>query len=225
MSSEGTPNLKGLAIVVFAFAILTMSGLGSYYATLSAQPKVVSGEGFTGGHFVENNMQMQQLTLVEIMDSDWNSTTAQPKFYVMGSHGLESSANIVVPVNTMIQLTIVAYDTPTDSSEDGQGVVSGVIGGSMVLINGTSASMDDMPGQWSQNVTSVPGSMLAHTFSIPDLGINVPVVGGDTQIVYLKFAKAGTYTWYCLPTCGFGASGADGAMSKAGWMMGQITIK
>ncbi len=198
------------------FAVITASGLGSYFATLGGVPSrtIVPQEG-----------SAYHLSLVEIMDAQWNSTTAQPVFYAMGPKGLESAANIVLPANTLIEVSIVSYDTPTPGSSDGMGVVSGTVNGNVYLINGTMASMNSMPGQWGTNVTEVSGADLAHTFTIPQLGINLPVVGGDTEIAYLYLTKTGTFTWYCETPCGFGPAGMDGAMSKTGWMAGQITVQ
>jgi len=164
------------------------------------------------------------LMLIEPMNVGWNATTAQPKFYVVGQGGLGSSANISLPVRTLIQVTIVSYDTPTNGSTDQQGRVNGTLGGNVYLINGTTASMSSMPEQWGTNVTSVPGASLAHTISIPELGVNIPVVGGDTEIAYLYFTRTGTFTWVCLTPCGFGPNGALGAMSTSGWMTGTVTI-
>jgi plastocyanin len=125
----------------------------------------------------------------------------------------------------MIQVSIVSYDTPTPGSTNSMGVVNGTVGNKVYLINGTTASMSSMPAQWGQNVTSVPGAVLAHTFTIQGLGVNIPVVGGDTSIAYLYLTKPGTYTWYCQTPCGLGSDGMGGAMSANGWMTGQITVK
>lgn len=165
-----------------------------------------------------------RLTLMEPMDSAWNSTLAQPKFYVVGASGLESSANIRVPVHTLIELTIISYDTPTPGSLDPDGKVLGTVGGELYLINGTTAMGTDPTQHWGQNVTSVSGSMLAHTFSVQQLGINIPVVGGDTEIAYLYFNQTGTFQWVRLTPCGFAPNGSQGAMSTPGWMEGQITV-
>jgi len=70
----------------------------------------------------------------------------------------------------------------------------------------------------------VPGATLAHTFTIEQLGINIPVVGGDAEIVYLYLNQTGTFPWICLTPCGFGHLGMMGAMSMLGWMEGQITV-
>jgi hypothetical protein len=216
LNLDRQPSLKGLGIVAVVFAVITVAGLGSYLATSSGQQRAsTSGE----------NNGVYHLMLVEAMNSPWNSTMSQAKFYVMGPNGLQSASNITIPVKTLIQLTIVSYDTPTPGSSDQMGVVTGTVGGNMYLVNGTNASMGGMPQQWGQNVSSVPGAALAHTFTVQELGINVPVVGGDTQIAYLYFNKTGTFTWMCLTPCGFGPNGAEGAMSATGWMSGQLTVK
>jgi heme/copper-type cytochrome/quinol oxidase subunit 2 len=166
------------------------------------------------------------LNLVEIMGNEWNSTAgAQPQFSVLGSHGLESSASISLPVNTLIQVTILSYDTPTPNSTPDQAKVTGTVGGKMYLINGTTASMSNMSqimSPWGANVTSVPVGQLAHTFSIPSLGINIPVIGGSVEIAYIIINQPGTYTWVCLTPCGLGANGLQGAMEAPGWMTGNI---
>lgn len=202
--------------MVVAFAIIAAAGLGSYVASNQNQSKTTTTEQVGG---------VYHLLLIEPMNSGWNATLAQPKFFVVGPTGLESSANITLPVKTLIQVTIVSYDTPTPGSTDAMGVVNGTMGGSVYLINGTTASSGMMPEQYAQNVTSVPGAALAHTFTIQQLGINIPVVGGDTEIASLYFAKAGIYTWLCQTPCGFGPNGAEGAMSAAGWMTGHVTVR
>ncbi len=202
--------------MVVVFAVITASGVGSYLATSASNP---------GTTFVNHGDGVFHLSLVEIMNTQWNSTMAQPEFYVMGPKGLESSANIILPAKTLIEISIVSYDTPTPGSSDEMGVVNGTVNGDVYLINGTMASMNSMPGQWGMNVTQVAGSDLAHTLTIPQLGVNLPVVGGDTEIAYVYLTKSGTFTWYCETPCGFGPTGMDGAMSKTGWMAGQITVQ
>ena len=205
-------SLKGLEVFIIIFGALM--GITALYV---------------GVNYPNSNSDLQQqtgpfkITLMEIMDTAWNSSVAQPQFTMMGVNGLQPAGNIRLPAHTLIQLTIISYDTATADSSDSEGAVSGTVGGNMYLINGTSAMGTDVSQRWGQNVTSVPGAMLAHTFSIQQLGINVPVVGGDAEIVYLYLNQTGTFPWICLTPCGFGHLGMMGAMSMFGWMEGQIT--
>jgi heme/copper-type cytochrome/quinol oxidase subunit 2 len=203
-----------VTVAVVIAGIVLAAALGYYFATVTATP-VVTAPPKTGPF---------RLMLIEPMNSAWNTTTAQPKFYVVGNKGLESSANISLPVKTLIEVTIVSYDTPTAGSQPQQGLVNGTIGGTVYMINGTTASMSSAPMPWGENVTSVPAASLAHTFTIPQLGINIPVVGGDTEIAYLYFNKAGTYQWFCLTPCGLGPDGMEGAMATPGWMTGTVIV-
>ena len=92
------------------------------------------------------------------------------------------------------------------------------------MINGTTAMGTSVSPPYGTNVTSIPGAMLAHTFTIQQLGINIPVVGGNTEIAYLYLNETGTFPWICLTPCGFGPTGMQGAMSTAGWMEGNVTV-
>jgi hypothetical protein len=166
------------------------------------------------------------LTLLETMGNKWNSTAteSQPVFFVAGPSGLESSANISLPANRMIELVIISYDTPTPPPAQYSNV-TGTIGNKMYLVNGTSASMSS-PMSWGAEVSYVPAAEIAHTFTITSLGINIPVVGGDTEIAFLYLTQTGTFTWQCYTPCGFSnvSGGWSGAMVTPGWMTGEVTV-
>jgi len=173
-----------------------------------------------------SNSTPYMLTLLETMGNKWNSTAAesQPVFFVAGPSGLESSANISLPANRMIELVIISYDTPTPPPAQ-YSSVTGTIGNKMYLVNGTSASMSS-PMSWGAEVSSVPAAQIAHTFTITSLGINIPVVGGDTEIAFLYLTQTGTFTWQCYTPCGFPNvnGGWSGAMVTPGWMTGEVTV-
>ncbi len=215
-------SLKGLQCLILVISAGLIGALSLYYGTQ------VHGFGSSSAQTSAASTSLQtgvfRLTLIEIMDTGWNSSMAQPQFSILGPNGTQPAANILLPAHTLIQLTIVSYDTPTVGSTDMEGKVTGTVGGTVYLVNGTSAAGMDTSQHWGQNVTSVPGAMLAHTFSIPQLGINIPVVGGDLEIAYLSLNQTGTFQWICLTPCGFGPTGMQGAMSAPGWMEGQVTV-
>ena len=221
MSENKLPSLKGLAALVVVFAVVTASGFGSYFATSSRSEQPISSSSQSGPY---------ALTLVEVMQNMWNSSgVMQPKFFVLGNHGLESSANLSLPAHRLIQLTIVSYDTPTPGSTDAQGVVSGTQGGTVFLLNGSIASgMANVTmanaADWGKNVTSMPGKALVGTVTIPQLGINIPFISGSTVIADFEINQTGSFTWLCLTPCGLGADGSKGAMSTPGWMMGNLVV-
>jgi len=214
---ENGPSLRGLEALIVILS-------GALVAILSIYTGLHLPLQYPASVATTQQNAPYQLTITEIMDTAWNSTVAQPQFSIMGTNGLEPASNIRLPAHKLIQLTIISYDTPTAGSPDQEGKVTGTVGGTVYLINGTTAMGTDVSERWGRNVTSVPGNMLAHTFTIPQLGINIPVVGGDTVIAYFYLDQAGTFQWVCLTPCGFGPSGMQGAMSKSGWMEGQVTV-
>ncbi len=78
-------------------------------------------------------------------------------------------------------------------------------------------------------VTSVGNDQIAHTVTIPALGINIPLPkapeDGVTTVTFTFTAPAsGTYEWRCMTPCGSDPHGMGGAMQKAGWMRGSLTV-
>ena len=79
-------------------------------------------------------------------------------------------------------------------------------------------------------VSSVGNGQLAHTFTIPSLGINAPLpvasMNGPTTVRFTFRAPAvpGTYQWLCVTPCGTGPYGISGAMNSNGWMRGQLIV-
>jgi hypothetical protein len=204
--------------IVYAGGTFTSSTLRTQVAQLQSNPSL---RPTTGG-----NSTPYQLTLLEAMANKWNSTApeSQPMFFVEGPTGLESSANITLPAQRLIELVIISYDTPTPPPAQYSNV-RGTVGGKMYLINGTAASMGT-PESWGAEVSSVPTDEIAHTFTILALGINIPVVGGDTEIAFLYLNQTGTFTWQCYTPCGFPNvnGGWSGAMVTPGWMTGEVTV-
>lgn len=88
-----------------------------------------------------------------------------------------------------------------------------------------------------QTVSSVSNTEIAHTFTVPELGINVPVPAATDQksgtvttvvpaVVTFTFtpAKSGTFTWHCYTPCGTGSAGTGGPMATPGWMEGTLRV-
>lgn len=132
------------------------------------------------------------------------------------------SADIDLPANATVDLTIYSFDTGPSPLPKGlpYDKVSGTIKG-VETVNGTS-------------VTSVPNATLAHTFTVPDLGLNIAVPaattakGGviDPAVVVASFhlSKKGTFTWQCYAPCGTGQNGMGGPMMTPGYMTGKVVV-
>jgi hypothetical protein len=163
------------------------------------------------------------LTLVILPSVQYNSSLAQPSYFVLHDGILLSASNITVPSRTLVKLTIIDYDSGGDANLSTSFTrVQGTVGGIEEVVNGTPGAMIPRD-QLALNVTSLPASIIAHTFTVPQLGINIPVPSTSVVIAYLYFNQTGTYTWQCMVPCGAG-NGYAGAMDTPGWMLGQITV-
>jgi hypothetical protein len=77
--------------------------------------------------------------------------------------------------------------------------------------------------------TTVANADIAHTFSIPELNINVPLSKApegkfSTTVFTFKVDKSGAYTWHCFTPCGGDPNGVGGSMATKGWMEGNVVV-
>ncbi len=76
-------------------------------------------------------------------------------------------------------------------------------------------------------MTELTNKNIAHTITLADLGINIPIPIADESgpaVVEFTFTTgdAGTYQWRCMTPCGGGSKGMDGSMATDGWMRGSL---
>ncbi len=125
-----------------------------------------------------------------------------------------------VPANSVVTVTIRNFDLGDDSLPAGS---------PMLRVRGTTDGAATMDGK---AYASLDAQHIAHTFTIPQLGLNVPISGdaaGDADNVTVTFSfrtpqKPGTYTFQCYIPCGTGANGFAGPMAQPGYMQGTLTV-
>ncbi|MDA4119863.1 MAG: hypothetical protein OK436_04690 [Thaumarchaeota archaeon] len=162
------------------------------------------------------------ITLVLTNANTFNSTVGQmPSFYLLGPNGLESAAKLSLPAHRMIKLVIVNYDEGNATlNVPNDNVVSGTSDGTIfVASNSNINSSQGAAGivvKGGAQVTSVLPKYVAHTFTVPDLNLDIPLPVSSTVVAFFSVDKAGTYLWYCMTACG------DPAMSSPGWMRGSL---
>ena len=123
-----------------------------------------------------------------------------------------------LPANTLVTVTIRNFDLGDDSlpADSPFLQVQGVSG---------VATMD------GKAFTALDADHIAHTFTIPQLHLSVPISGdpvGDANFVAVTFSfktptQAGVYTFQCYVPCGTG-NGWAGPMATMGFMHGTITV-
>jgi len=137
-----------------------------------------------------------------------------------------------VPAHTRVNVTIYQYDSGSPLRNQQIGQVEGTIGDD-ALLNGKTFSV----------INSNAGNGVGHTFSIPTLGINVPLyaLNGNLNLCgaapctfasphnVIKFSfmspGPGTYPWQCFVPCGLGfLYGNGGPMQTVGFMDGFMKV-
>jgi len=137
-----------------------------------------------------------------------------------------------VPQDTRINVTIYQYDSgsPLRNQQLGQ-------------VTGTYGNVAALNGRLFRVINSNAGNGVAHTFSIPQLGINVPLYGNNGnanlcgaapcttssphKVIRFSFTTPGPgdYRWQCFVPCGAGwLFGNGGPMSTLGYMGGFMKV-
>jgi hypothetical protein len=128
-----------------------------------------------------------------------------------------SPNNLTVPANSLVTVTLHDYDLGNTPLPEGSPFTS---------VQGTVGSVAYLNGH---PYTSLAREKIAHTFTIPELHLNVPFPGDgkESDIITFTFrtGKAGSYMFQCFDPCGTGSSGFDGPMSSKGYMMGMLTVQ
>jgi hypothetical protein len=129
-------------------------------------------------------------------------------------------STVVVPANSLVTVTIRNYDLGDTSLPKGSPftTVQGMVGG-VAYADGHAYS-------------ALAPEKVAHTFTVPQLNLNVPVPGDTTTgkpYVEVSFTfrtgAAGSYYFRCFDPCGTGAIGWQGPMVTRGYMLGTLTVQ
>ncbi|HVB09068.1 MAG TPA: hypothetical protein VNM16_01730 [Bacillota bacterium] len=137
---------------------------------------------------------------------------------VNGDQPVYSPAYWTAKAGDIVVLTITSNDDGTAPLLPGSpyATVQGTVDGTE-LVNGKAT-------------TSLPVDQVAHTFTVPALGINLaipasPTGGTVTVQATIHITKAGVYYWHCNAPCGTDPNGLGGAMASPGMMEGTITVQ
>jgi hypothetical protein len=125
-----------------------------------------------------------------------------------------------VPAHRLVTVTIRNFDLdPTPAPE----------GSPYARVQGTEGGVAYADGA---AYTSLDRTGIAHTFTIPRLGVNVPIPGHSREgkryvSVTFRFrtGTAGTYVWGCFAPCGDGPDGLGGPMADEAYMRGTLFVQ
>jgi hypothetical protein len=130
-----------------------------------------------------------------------------------------ASTPLTVPANTVVTVTIRNFDLGDAALAPNSPLahVEGTVGGGAMVDGKAYAALDP--------------AKVAHTFTIPLLGLNVPLPGdapNNASYLTVTFSfrthGAGTFLFQCLAPCGTG-TGFGGPMQSMAYMRGTLTVQ
>ncbi len=216
-------DMNSKFIYSILIAVVVFSGVGIGYVI--QHPNMADNDATSTAATGE----VYHLNLVITTNNFFNSTQDQPAFYVLQNGNLTSSANIVLPANTLIEVTIFNYDDGNASVPALYQTVTGTTGNQITVVNNTIVNSTqtgngiNVQGAWK--TSSVPMADIAHTFTVTGLSLNVPIVVSSIVQFSFESGSANSYTWQCYADCGSGPSGWGQAMVTPGWMTGTVTVQ
>ena len=123
---------------------------------------------------------------------------------------LFTPADFTLPPSSPVVVTIRNFDSGAAPVTAAYSRVSGTTGGDMQVAGKT--------------VRSIPPQTVSHTFTVPQLHLNVPIPASSTVSFTFHTPASGTYTWRCEAPCGTGSNGMQGSMRSNGYMTGTMRI-
>ena len=131
-----------------------------------------------------------------------------------------------LPANSTVVVTVTNFDNatpfPKNTSELSQ--ASGIVGGSFSVTPILATDPNGSAGPTRTERALDPGQV-SHTFSLPALGINVPIAPNARTTFTFETGSPCACQWHCLIPCGTGANGYGGPMAAtSGYMEGTLTV-
>jgi hypothetical protein len=219
MEVPGRRILGVSGVLAVLLALLALYLFGFLFAGTPPALSAVSANG--GVHLTLQSVP----TFGSAPDPDWVSYLGQDS-----SGRWQHTTIYQVPAHTLVTVTVYQYDTATGLRNNFLGEVRGTQGGTATLDGKTYRSIN--PDDTS------------HTFTVPDLGISVPLPGisstaknpcsaapcplsADHNTITFSFMSPGkgVYRWQCFVPCALASYfGNGGPMQTIGWMSGEIKV-
>jgi hypothetical protein len=132
---------------------------------------------------------------------------------------------VTVPANSDVIVTILNFDgaTPLTGAYTKFATAAGIEGKFTALAVNT-ANPNGPATAPAQTLAAVDPAIVSHTFTIPSLHLNVPLLASSRTTFTFHTGAAGTFEWHCQDPCGTGPAGWSGAMSVQGYMGGELTV-
>ncbi len=156
------------------------------------------------------------LTTVAAVGAEGEGNNEHPNWV-----GYLPTTYLSVPAGAVVHMTIDQQDGQTGLRNEYFGLVRGTVNNQMT-VNG-------------KVMTALDPTTAAHTFTIPDLGVSVPLEGvasdapaNAQNVIQFDFVvpnTPGLYRWQCFVPCAAGTLyGNGGPMQTLGYMAGELQV-
>jgi hypothetical protein len=216
-----------LSIVVLIFGIGVALIVYLYAGFMRSSPATVD---FTAGHTAG---QPVDLTIQTVGSIGYGAHPLWVSYLVKQPNGQWIQSTLwQLPAHTRVNVTLYQFDSGGPLRNQQLGQVTGTIGNDMI-VNGKTESLVD----------SNAGYGVGHTFTVPTLGISVPLPANNPNgnlcaaapcgmssphnTVQFSFMTPGPgeYPWQCFLPCGLGfLYGNGGPMQSIGYMDGFLKV-
>lgn len=184
-------------------------------AGAAAQPAAFAAQP-AGGDASSTNRPPVHLFLT-IVTGDMTGKAEYPA-YIPSDFSLPANSTVVVTVTNFDDATALPKATAQYAK------ASGIVGGTFTV---TPIKPGDPNGAAGPTTTasSLDPAQVSHTFTVPGLGINVPIAPHARVTFTIRTGAPGSFAWRCYDPCGNGPAGWGTAMAaQRGYMEGTLTV-
>ncbi len=215
MSTKSTGITAGLIIA----AVILSGVLGFYFATITVASHASAQQS------VNTTTQQQQKNSTVVVDldivpdfggagydafvlaGDLNNTLPSPASNTTAQG--QNDNNITLAANTQVKFVITSIDSAVLQN------FSGSVSTPFAIYNSTDSGEASVQFGTGQTVSNLP---IGHTFTVTELGLNIPLAPSTVTTFTYTFTKPGVYQYVCLTPCGPG-------MGLMGYMSGYLIVK
>jgi len=209
---EGEHTMRRISVILAITVAIVILAVG-YVADLAQWPTATVQAANTGAHTAQLDFNV-----VASAGAGPHPTWVQYQTRDFNAH--RSATSFRVPADTWVTVDVHQYDSSTTLRNPFFGLVQGV--------------RDDVAYLNGKAFQAVTPDLPSHTFTIPELDVNVPLPGvasgapatafNTIRFTFYSGHAKRVYSWQCFDPCGWGLDGNGGPMQTYGFMDGQITV-
>jgi len=135
-------------------------------------------------------------------------------------------SDFTLPANSTLIVTITNFDNATRLPKGSEqlAAAAGIVGGTFIVTPIDSWDPNGSAGP-TTTASALDPRQVSHTFTVPQLGINVPIAPNARTTFTIHTGNPCNCAWHCLVPCGTAPAGYGGPMAAtSGYMEGTLTV-